>query len=457
MMQGDAAMKWKALIEQAQAALNKAEGLVSEDMTEEAKAEFDRLMAEAAALQERAQKLRQVEEQDARLKAEADGAPSGDKLLDTVYVKRFGSEDAMKQAVMADLLGRDYRQKIADQNAAFAKYLRGGDTALDREEVRLLKTQIFPWPDIEEMIVKAGLSVAEVKTTMVEAQGTLGGYAVPPNVQEAIATRLAGFTVVRGNGATVVNLVQGTGVDVPVYTGGNDRYVGALRGQWGAETQTPSEQNATLGMTTVVANVYTYKVSFSQSLVEDASNLVELVQADIATTLAIDEDDAFLVGDGVGKPLGILPGWTNGLGLSSVASGSASALTANGLKALRRGIASQYRQNAIWIANNDTFLAIEKLTDGAGAYLFGDMADGGKLMGNLYRESEAMPDVAASAYPIIFGDLSGYYIVQKAGLTIMRFQDSNTGINKVEYHVRRRVGGRVVKPWQFAVQVVSAS
>ena len=67
-----------------------------------------------------------------------------------------------------------------------------------------------------------------------------------------------------------------------------------------------------------------------------------------------------------------------------------------------------------------------------------------------------MPDVAGSALPLLFCDLSGYWIVQKAGLTIARMQDSNTGINKVEYHVRRRVGGRVVDTWKFAVQEVAA-
>jgi hypothetical protein len=46
--------------------------------------------------------------------------------------------------------------------------------------------------------------------------------------------------------------------------------------------------------------------------------------------------------------------------------------------------------------------------------------------------------------------------VERLGLSVVRFQDSNTGINKVEYHIRRRIGGKVVEPWKFAVQKVSA-
>jgi HK97 family phage major capsid protein len=52
--------------------------------------------------------------------------------------------------------------------------------------------------------------------------------------------------------------------------------------------------------------------------------------------------------------------------------------------------------------------------------------------------------------------MAGYTIVERAGLTIARYQDSNTGINKVEFHVRRRVGGRVERPWMFSVQEVAA-
>jgi HK97 family phage major capsid protein len=67
-----------------------------------------------------------------------------------------------------------------------------------------------------------------------------------------------------------------------------------------------------------------------------------------------------------------------------------------------------------------------------------------------------MPDIAASAYPFLFVDPSGYWIVERAGFTIVRFQDSATGINTVEYHVRRRIGGRPVETWKAAVTKVSA-
>lgn len=382
--------------------------------------------------------------------------PTDNKATKAIYSLRFGDESSAKAAILTDLVGSDYQQRIWDQGAAFAKYLRGGEYALERAERKALEMQVFPFETIEQM-VKSGYSIAEIKSTMVEAQGTLGGFAVPATMQSAIIQRMPGLTAVRGSGATVINLTTGNSTEYVEITGGGDQYVSGLRGSWGTETQTPTSKNYTLGTKTITADVYTYKVPMSQSLVEDASNLVTVLQNLATTTMAMDEDDACLIGDGAGKPRGILPGSTNALGLAYVASGAASTLKANGIKSLKRGIAVQYRQSAVMIANSDTFLDIELLVDGQGQYLFPDLTDEAQLLRRRKYESESMPDVNTNTFPIIFGDMSGYTIVERSGMTIARYQDSNTGPNLVEFHFRRRVGGRVTEPWKFCVQKVATS
>jgi HK97 family phage major capsid protein len=381
------------------------------------------------------------------------------KFTDILYNVRYGgkSDDEVKHLVMDEIAGGNYKAFVMAQNIAFAKYIRFGTGEMDAKEVKLLKRQVFA-PAYVIKALQDGMDMRELKDAMVEAQGSLGGYAVPPNMQENIARRLPGLTAVRGGGARVITLVRGNSIEVPVYSGGNDRYVGNLRGQWGTETQAPAEQNATLGMETVIADIYTYKIPMSTSLVEDASNLTTLVEDDVVMTVAIDEDEVFLIGDGVGKPLGWLPGAANSLSLTEVNSGGASALTTAGIKALKRGVASQYRGRGSFVANSDTYGDIEALTvSGTGSdFAFGDLSEEGTLLRRPALESEAMPDVAANAFAILFADMSGYYIVDRAGLTVMRMQDSYTGINKVELHVRKRVGGRPVETWKAAVQKVAA-
>lgn len=121
---------------------------------------------------------------------------------------------------------------------------------------------------------------------------------------------------------------------------------------------------------------------------------------------------------------------------------------------MKRGVASQYRGRASFVANSDTYGLIEVLPAAGGTdhYAFPDLSDEGLLLRRPALESEAMPDVAANSFSVLFADMSGYYILDRAGLTVMRMQDSGTGINKVELHVRKRVGGRPVETWKAAVQ-----
>lgn len=379
------------------------------------------------------------------------------KASHAFYQSRFGDRKEAQKSIMQDLIGVNYQQTIYEQNVAFAKYLRVGDRRMSNKEFDLLNRQFFPEDSVMKAILDEGFDVRTIKATQVEAQGELGGIAVPPNRQTDITTRLPGLTAVRGGGANVITLINSNSIEIPQWRGTDNRYIGMIRGQWGNETKNPDEQNFKLDMVTVVADIYTYKVPMSQSLVEDASNLVTMLMNDIAVTLALDEDSAFLTGDGVGKPYGILPNGANEHSLREVVTGDADELTVIGIKALKRGVPSQYRNNCVFIGQSDTFGIIESMTAGAGNsnWAFPDLSENEKLLNRNIYESEEMPEVAANAFPLLFGWMMGYDIVERLGMTIQRFQDSATGPNKLEFHVRKRVGGRLERPWMFALQKVA--
>jgi HK97 family phage major capsid protein len=236
------------------------------------------------------------------------------------------------------------------------------------------------------------------------------------------------------------------------------RYPTGITGEWGNETKSPTAKNYTFGMQQIPVHLYTYKVDFSQSLLEDASNVVQIFTRAASDTLAIDEDTVFLVGDGAGKPKGILPDGDNNRSLEHVASGASSTLTWQGVKNLRRGILAQYRgQNASFVMESDTGKAIEEMVDGLDHPYVEQLNNGDRFLGGTYRESEAMPSIGASNVPIVYGDFSGYVIVERLGMAIQRYNDSNTGINVVEFQLRRRIGGDLIETWKFAVQEVEAS
>jgi len=272
---------------------------------------------------------------------------------------------------------------------------------------------------------------------------------------------MVGLTAIRGGGARVVQ-TAGNMIEWVQLTGGDSRYTGNVRGVWGDETTAGTAQNQTFGLLQIPVNIYSYPIDVSRSLLEDASNLESILMEEIADALAIDEDEAFLIGEGTNKPLGILPGSANGLSLTEKAlslNGTGSDITVEGVKGLRRGVASQYRARAraTWIGNSSTAEDIELFQDGQGRFYFEYLDEGEQFFGSRWRESEAMPDVAASAYPLIFGDLSGYAIVERLGMSIDRFHDSNTGAKKFRFEVYRRIGGRVIETWKLAVGKVATS
>lgn len=101
-------------------------------------------------------------------------------------------------------------------------------------------------------------------------------------------------------------------------------------------------------------------------------------------------------------------------GLSGVTQGvtaaSATAVTADELIDLQDSVKDAFQQEAIWIMSNKTRTAIRKLKDGNGRYLLQDdiSAPFGKtLLGKPVYVSDNMPEMAASARAIYYGDMSG--------------------------------------------------
>lgn len=443
------------------------------EATDEMVADADAMMAKAESLEARADKLDAAAQKAADLKTAQKSAPlptSGEGNLPgatdsdagaddneagvakAVAAIRHGASDDPTSVVMREIFGGDYRELNHQQNKAFDSYLRRG------ADNPVLRRQMWSATDVNDML-KKGMSVAEVKATMVEGTDILGGYAVPVEVASGIIRRLRGLTAVRAAGATVVT-TAGKSIEWLKVTGGDSQYAGAIRGAWGSETQSPAAKNMTFGTLTIPVNVYTYKAPMSVSLLEDATNLTDLFTMEVAEALAMDEDIAFLTGDGANKPYGILPGGLNARSLNSIASLSSSTLTINGLKALRRGIASQYRgQNASLLGTSATGLVIEQLLDGENRHYVEELVAGeyNRVISGTWRENESLPAVGSGTIPLIYGDLSGYAIVERLGLSIQRYNDSNTGINVVEFHIRRRLGGDVIQPWKICVQDVAAS
>lgn len=391
-------------------------------------------------------------------------APQENVAVKTWFTRKFGTLETGVEQVAKELYNSDYQHTTWAKNVDFRRYLKTGHFDPRLQRVILLT------PEQIVEAVASGVLVSEVKATMIEGSDTLGGYIVPEDFRTGIIQRLPGLTVVR----PLANVITTSSdrVLMPKATGGSSRYTGAVRVTWVDEAPTAgaSATNSTWGQVPIPIHTVMAKTSLGRNLVEDAAfDVAFYLQDQFATAMSIDEDEQFLVGSGAGRPQGVLNG-TAASGapfdsdVTTVVSGSAAALTADKIKALPYALPAQYRQSgAVWVGTKDTVLAIKQLKDSQNNYLWADrnqqMRDGTpeRLEGYLFRESEAMPAIAANKYPLIFGNFkSGYTIADRIGMSIERYMDSTTAdTNSIVFYARRRLGGQVTAGWAFAVQKCS--
>jgi len=297
---------------------------------------------------------------------------------------------------------------------------------------------------------KEGMEPEEVKALSV-SNDTSGGFLAPPEYVRELIKTITEITPFR-NVARVRTTSQKS-VQMPSRTA-------TFSAAWVAENGTRSE---TTGYTTQLEEIPTHElyalVDISEQELEDSVfDLEAEMQQEFATQFAAAEGTAFVSGNGVGKPEGVL---TNS-NVGTTNSGAATTLTGDGLIDLVHAIKSDYATNATFMFNRTTLAAIRQLKDTAGQYVFqaGMMLQAGvpnTILGFPYVEAPDMPDVGAGNKPVVFGDFSrGYMIVDRVNLSVLRDPFTQATSGNVRYVARRRVGGQVVLAEAIRTQTISS-
>jgi len=350
----------------------------------------------------------------------------------------------------------DLNQKLTVQeqeNKKLGEKLDNFETMLKRPEANLGASDIdISMKAFDKWIKKGDDALDEMeKKALTIGDDTSAGFLAPPEYVNELIKTITEITPFRS--AARVRNTSKKSVQIPSRTA-------TFTAQWVAEAGTRSE---TTGYTTNLEEIPTHEiyaeVSISNQMLEDSAfNLESEMQQEFATQFAKQEGLSFISGDAVGKPEGVL---TNSSVATSV-SGSASALTGDGLITLVHAIKSDYGQNGLFMFNRTTLGAIRKLKDSAGQYVFqaGMMLTAGvpnSVLGYAYVEAPDLPDVGSGTKPIIFGDFNrGYMVVDRVNLSVLRDPFTQAATGNVKYLARRRVGGQVILPEALIIQTVSS-
>jgi len=155
------------------------------------------------------------------------------------------------------------------------------------------------------------------------------------------------------------------------------------------------------------------------------------------------QENAFVLGDGSGKPMGIVHA-SSGYTVVTAASGSAAAFKLADLKAVFKALPQAYRPNATWLVNGDDFAELAALVDTAGALVLPSLQfDPPSLFGRPVFLSADLPAPAASAKSLAFGDWKRAYAVRRVrAIGLQRQDELHSDSGQLGYKLFARVDGR---------------
>lgn len=271
-----------------------------------------------------------------------------------------------------------------------------------------------------------------------------GGYLVPVEYDDRLIESLAEENIFR-NFATVIKTGGERKINIAAST---------PAAAWIEEGGALTFGDATFDQINLDAHKLHVAVKVTEELLYDnVFQLENYILEKFAKALANAEEDAFLNGNGIGKPLGIFA--ETGGGQVGVTTASPTAITADEAINLIYALKRPYRKNAKFIVNDQTLAVLRKLKDGNGAYLWQPSLQAGEpdsLFGYPIYTSAFVPVIAAGKPVMAFGDFSYYNIGDRGPRSFQELKELYAGNGMVGFVAKERVDGKLVLP--EAVQIL---
>ncbi|MCT2557364.1 phage major capsid protein [Tsuneonella sp. YG55] len=316
----------------------------------------------------------------------------------------------------------------ADYTKAFASFVRRGDG-----EQRLSELQGVG----DRAAIQAALSVGS---------DTNGGYLAPVEWDRQISKAQVPTSPMRKLAKVVTTSV---GAFSTLWQSGNPG------SGWVGETAArPQTTNPTFAPITFAAGEIYANPAATQRILDDAAIdigkwLVEALRVEFNRQ----ENIAFLSGDGVNKPFGLLQYVTGGAADGSHPGGNLtvveSALTVDALIDFTYGLGAPYRQNATWLMSSLTAAALTRMKTADGDLVWRESLIVGQpatLLGRPVEIDEGMPGPTAGNIALAFGDFNAGYLVNDRYSSLRVLRDNLTNKPFVHFYATKRVGGGVLDP-----------
>lgn len=288
-----------------------------------------------------------------------------------------------------------------------------------------------------------------VQAAISEGTDTAGGFLVPIEWDRKIVDKLKQRSPIRENAQVVTVGDRGF---IRVF---NDGVIGS---GWVGETAARPE-TTTPGLSTLqfdLGEIYA-NPAVTQRMLDDAGfDLEQWLTGEVDGEFAIQENIAFLSGNGTNKPNGILTYVTGAANaakhpwgaIAVTTTTSATAIASDEVLSLIYSLPSEREASAKLFLNRASLGALRKLKDGQGNYLWQPSYVAGEpptLAGYPVVEVAGMPTIATGNVVALFGNMEQtYLVIDRLGTRVLR--DPFTNKPYVNFYTTKRVGGGVQNP-----------
>ncbi len=266
-----------------------------------------------------------------------------------------------------------------------------------------------------------------------------GGYLVPDEYQRTLIEALQEQNIFRQLAHVISTSSGDRKIPVAVSKG---------TAAWIDENAAYPESDDTFGQISISAYKLATMIKVSDELLHDSVfDVPSYIAREFARRIGAAEEEAFFIGDGVGKPTGILSA-TGGAEIG-VTAASATAITFDEVMDLYYSLRSPYRKSAVFIMNDSTVKALRKLKNGNGDYIWQPSVTAGTpdtILNRPVYTSSFVPTLEGSAKPILFGDLHYYWIADREGRRFQRLNELYAPNGQVGFLSSERVDGKLILP-----------
>ncbi|GHV14183.1 phage capsid protein [Clostridia bacterium] len=289
---------------------------------------------------------------------------------------------------------------------------------------------------------KAGMLTAlrtnfrTISDTLSEGTDASGGYLVPDEMDSRLIDGLTEENILRKLGTTIK-----TSGEHKINLAGSKPAAA-----WIEEGGSLTFGDATFAQIVLDAHKLHVAVKVTEELLYDSAfNLESYIINQFTKALGNAEEDAFLNGNGTGKPLGLFA--ATGGGQIGVTTANATAVTADEIINLVYTLKRPYRKNAAFITNDQTLAMIRKLKDSTSQYIWQPSYQAGepdRHLGYPIHTSAYVPLVAAATSPLAFGDFSYYNIGDRGTRSFAQLKELFAGNGLLGFLAKERVDGKLV-------------